>query len=125
MKIRLAENGLWGGVIPDVIRNNEIAIKFGDNLRLDLSGKEFDHLKTFLTEETQNWFVLCQKIVKNDDKKDDIFRKYYGQMEELLSSRNQWYEMQTILMNFYNDYWEADRGEALNDILPIDKPPEM
>ena len=85
------------------------------------AGKEFDHLKTFLTEETQNWFALCQKIVKNDDKKDNIFRKYYHQMEELLSSRNQWYDMQTILMDFYNDYWEADRGEAPELILPIDK----
>ena len=120
MKIRLAENGMWGNVIPDVVRNNRISLKFGDNLRIDLSGKEFDSLKSLLNEETQNWFRICQKIVKGSDNRDKTMRKYYDQLMEALNNKKTNFELVSILMDFYNDYWNADLGEV-TEILPIDK----
>jgi hypothetical protein len=105
MEIKLAENSMWGGIIPDVIRNNRISLKFGNDLRLDFSGEEFEYLKSFLDQETQNWLKICQKIVKQSDEKDDIMRKYYHKLDDATDEKKDIYDLRLILADFYNEYW--------------------
>jgi hypothetical protein len=106
MEIKLAENAMWGGVIPDVLRNNHISLRFGDELRIDLSSEEFDKLKTLLDQETQKWLNDCRKIVNANDAKDKIFQQYYEKLTREIDNK-EWDRIYLTLLYFYNEYWDV------------------
>jgi hypothetical protein len=106
MEIKLAEDGMWGGVIPDVLRNNRISLKIGENLRLDLKDEEFEKLRSLLDQKTQNWFDIAQKIVKENDRKDHLVRDYLQKINDVLNKKENYNEkLQLIVVDFKYDYW--------------------
>ena len=104
MEIKLAEDSMWGGKIPDILRNDRIKIKFNNLVILDLSSEEFDHLRTFLDAKTQNLFDIAQKIVKSYDARTKVMQELEDNLSPLLKKNE---IMQGIFYDFYDKYWEV------------------
>lgn len=104
MEIKLAEDSMWGGKIPDILRNDRIKIKFNDMVILDLNSSEFDYLRTFLDAKTQDLFNIAQKIVKSYDARTKIMQELEDNLSPLLKKNE---TAQEIFYDFYDKYWEV------------------
>ena len=112
MEIKLAEDGMWGGVIPDVVRNNRITLKLGDNLLLKLSGEEFEYLRSFLDETTKDMFKRCQAIVENYDARNHLFAEYLEKYHDAHNNRDatdkeRLRAVWDIITDLEADYWNV------------------
>jgi hypothetical protein len=118
MKITLAENGMWGGRIPDIIRNDHIILRF-ENITIEFKEEEFEFVRSLLSVTIQDLYKKTRKLVKEYDNKCDIERKFHEEMEPLLlkiveSSDD--FELYDKLVNFHNDFWEDVYKDPLGDI---------
>ena len=104
MDIKLAEDGMWGGKIPDILRNDRIKIKFNDMVILDLNSAEFDYLRIFLDVKIQDLFNTAQKIVKSYDARTKVMQELEDNLSPLLKKNE---VMQGIFYDFYDKYWEV------------------
>ena len=108
MKIQLDENGMWGGLIPDILRNDRISINI-NGVVLRFSKEEFEQLRSFLDKITQDLYNKAEEIVKENDKKSQVvsrFMKAYKVIEAKDSQDT--YELENLIYEFSNAYWNLD-----------------
>lgn len=113
MEIKVVDDGMWGGVIPDVLRNNRITLKT-KNLEFTFENDEFDNLRKCLDDKTQELFNIAQGIIKESDAKDKIvrdMRTYIDKLNSLYIKDFQNGDLEEIwenLTDLYANYWNVD-----------------
>jgi hypothetical protein len=105
MNIKIENNGMWGGFIPDALRSGTIIIRM-KNLSIELDKDEFNELRTCLEEKIQELFNQAQEIVKSYDKRSQLLRDYKelfdGNFKNVSAE-----ELHYNFIEFYSDYWDV------------------
>jgi hypothetical protein len=106
-------DSLWGGTIPDSLRNNRIRIAINKDTELSMSGEEFEEFKKMFDEKTQELFEQAQYTIRNRDNKDDLLKKIGDEVERLMKKETvSWLELSEI-RTMIADYWMIDWGHIV------------
>ena len=102
MEIKFKNGGLWGGLIPDAVRKNNVDL-VTNNLIIKFEGEEFDNLRKEFDKFTQEKWEECQKIVEKNDKQHKIAHEINDLIEKMFMENTNYVKDEKI-NEFYDKF---------------------